>query len=77
MNLSIVVETIERLNPHRYWRLEKKGESASITIAVGEKQVYRTLMLPATYQLEHVQSLEDLVLDMIAELNRKITCGTL
>lgn len=74
MNLSIVVETIERLNPHRNWRLEKKGESASITISVGEKQVYRALTLPAVYQLKHVEALEDLVLDMVAELNRKILC---
>lgn len=76
MNLSIVVETLERLNPHRYWRLEKNGESVSITIAVGEKQVRKTLMLPAIYNLAHVESLEDSVLDMIAELNRRITCGT-
>lgn len=71
MNLSIVVEVLERLNPHRCWRLEKKGEYASITIVVGEKKVRRTLTL---HKLNHEPTLEELVLDMIAELNRKILC---
>lgn len=74
MKLSELVETLERLNPHRHWRVEKHREAISITISVGGNTSSRTLLLPVLYSTVDYRHVEFLVLDMIAELNRSIAC---